>query len=198
LKTHQNTAEYFYKIRGIDRSFEEYSKLSKIERASRTIYLNKTCFNGLFRVNRSGEFNTPFGSYKNPNIVNEGVLRAVSNYFNTSNLKLNNSDFESIVSTAKKGDFVYFDPPYDPVSHTSNFTGYDKGGFDRDEQERLFSVCKKLDKKGVKFLLSNSATEFITNLYAEFDVITIKAKRAINSRADLRGEIDEVLVRNYE
>ncbi|MDU5740139.1 MAG: DNA adenine methylase [Clostridium sp.] len=198
LRKHENTAEYFYKIREIDRDRELYEKLSKVEKASRIVYLNKTCFNGLFRVNKAGEFNSPFGKYKNPNIVDEITLRAVSKYFNKADIKILNGDFEQSLKGIRKGSFVYFDPPYDPVSSSANFTGYDKGGFGRDEQIRLKKLCDKLDKKGVKFLLSNSATDFIKDLYKDYNIEVVKAKRAINSNGNARGEVDEVLVRNYE
>lgn len=198
LKKHENTSEYFYKIREKDRNRNEYEKLSNIEKASRIVYLNKTCFNGLFRVNKSGEFNSPFGKYKNPNIVNEVTLRAVNKYFNKADIKILNGDFEEALKGIRRGSFVYMDPPYDPVSSSANFTGYDKGGFNRDEQVRLKALCDKLDKRGVKFLLSNSATDFIKDLYKEYDINIVKAKRAINSDASSRGEVDEVLIRNYE
>lgn len=198
LLKHKNESEYFYSMREKDRDKEVYNSLTDIEKASRIIYLNKTCYNGLFRVNKSGEFNSPFGNYKNPNIVNEITLRAVSNYFNKANITFLNGDFEEALKNIRKGSFVYLDPPYDPVSSSANFTGYDKGGFDRQQQVRLKEVCDSLNKKGVKFLLSNSATDFILDLYNEYEIIKVKAKRNINSNADLRGEVDEVLVRNYE
>jgi len=198
LGKHKNEADYFYDIREWDRDREKYNGLTNIEKASRMLYLNKTCYNGLFRVNRAGEFNTPFGNYKNPNIVNHITLRAVSNYFNKSDITFLNGDFEDTVKGIRKGSFVYFDPPYDPLSDSSNFTGYDKGGFDREEQKRLKRLCDTLNDRGVKFLLSNSSTDFIRDLYDGYKIEIIQARRAINSKADLRGEIDEVLVRNYE
>lgn len=198
LEKHKNEAEYFYMIREKDRDREKYNQLSKVERASRIIYLNKTCYNGLFRVNRHGEFNTPFGRYKNPNIVNKDTLRAVSEYFNKANITFRCGDFEDAVKGVRKGSFVYFDPPYDPVSESANFTGYDKGGFNRDEQIRLKKLCDKLNERGVKFLLSNSATDFILDLYKDYDIKIVQAKRAINSKGDKRGEVNEVLVKNYE
>ena len=137
LKKHKNEVGYYYEIRELDRNAEIYNRLTPVEKASRIIYLNKTCYNGLFRVNRAGEFNTPFGHYKNPNIVNETVLKAVNNYFNKANILFYCTDFEEVLYKVKKGDFVYLDPPYDPVSNTASFTGYDKGGFDRNEQIRL-------------------------------------------------------------
>lgn len=197
LKKHENTAEYFYAKRDEDRDKEAYQALSKVEKASRIIYLNKTCFNGLFRVNSAGEFNSPFGHYKNPNIVNEPVLRAVSRYFNANNITFYNEDFEETLKRVGRGCFVYLDPPYDPVSDTASFTGYNKGGFDREEQKRLKRCCDDLTKRGVKFMLSNSATDFIRELYKDYTITIVKAKRAINSDASKRGEIEEVLITNY-
>lgn len=196
LAKHKNEKDYFYEMRAKDRQYN-FNELSDIERASRVLYLNKTCFNGLYRVNKSGEFNTPFGSYKNPNIVNEPVLRAVSAYLNQNDIKILNVDFEQAVKGARKGAFVYFDPPYDPVSKSSNFTGYIEGGFGADEQERLRDICVDLDKKGVKFLLSNSATCFMKDLYKDFEIIEVNAKRHINSVGTKRGFVAEILVRNY-
>lgn len=198
LGKYENTPEYFYKIRELDRNEKEYKKLSNIQRASRIHYLNKTCYNGLFRVNKAGQFNSPFGRYKNPNIKNEITIRAVSKYLNEANIKFMCGDFKDSLKGIKKGSFVYFDPPYDPVSDSSNFTGYSRGGFNRNEQIRLKHLCDKLDEKKVKFLLSNSSTEFILDLYKGYKFEKIKAKRTINSNADNRGEVDEVLVRNYE
>lgn len=202
LKKHRNQSDYYYRIRELDRDRSKYRKLTDVERASRIHYLNKTCFNGLFRVNRAGEFNTPFGRYKNPNITNEVTIRAVSKYFNKANIEFRNVDFVEAVKDIDQNSFVYFDPPYDPVSDSANFTGYDKGGFDREEQKRLKMLCDQLDERGISFLLSNSATAFIKDLYSDpnrnYQIEIIKAKRTINSNANGRGEIDEVLVRNYE
>lgn len=152
---------------------------------------------GIFRVNSSGEFNSPFGHYKNPNIVNEPVLRAVSKYFASSNITFYSEDFAETLKRVNKGGFVYLDPPYDPVSDTASFTGYNKGGFDRNEQIRLKQCCDELTKRGVKFMLSNSATDFIKDLYKDYDITIVKAKRAINADASKRGAIEEVLIRNY-
>ncbi len=197
LRQHKNEKEYYYKIRDLDRDTGFYD-LDPVRRASRIIYLNKTCFNGLFRVNSAGQFNVPFGSYTNPKIVDEIVLKAVHNYLVNKDIKILNMDFEESVKTAKKGDFIYFDPPYDPVSDTSSFTGYDLNGFGKGEQERLRDVYKKLSDKGCFVLLSNSATNFIFNLYKDFSIVTVAASRNINSVATGRGKIDEVLVMNYD
>ena len=197
LGKHENTSEYFYAIRDLDRNKEAYQEMPKVEKAARLLYLNKTCFNGLFRVNSTGEFNSPFGYYKNPNIVNEPVLRAVSKYFNASNIEFHSEDFAETLKRVNKGYFVYLDPPYDPVSDTASFTGYNKGGFDRNEQIRLKECCDDLTRRGIKFMLSNSATDFIKELYKDYDITIVQAKRAINADASKRGAIEEVLIRNY-
>jgi DNA adenine methylase len=194
---HKNTSEYFYYLRGLDRDKEMYNQLSPIKKASRMHYLNKTCYNGLFRVNQAGEFNAPFGRYINPNIINEDTLRAVSEYLNNSDITFKCTDFINAVDGIDKDSFVYLDPPYDPISDSSNFTGYATNGFNRGEQIRLKNLCENLDKMGVRFLLSNSDTEFIRELYSKFNIVIIQAKRAVNSNPNKRGEINEVLVRNY-
>ena len=198
LKQYRNEQEFFYYIRGLDRDSEKYDSLSDIKKAARIIYLNKTCYNGLYRVNNAGEFNSPFGYYRNPNIVNEPVLRAVNKYFNSAEIYFSSVDYQEILSTIKKGTFVYLDPPYDPISATSNFTGYSRGGFSRDEQIRLCKCCDELNKRGVKFMLSNSQTPFIMNLYSKYNIKIIQAKRAINSDGNKRGDVNEIVVRNYE
>lgn len=196
LNNYKNEKDYFYSIRELDR-MPAYQKLSDVERSSRIIYLNKTCYNGLFRVNSQGQFNTPFGRYTNPKILDETVLKAVNKYLNSSDVTILNSDFEEAVSTAKKGDFVYFDPPYDPISDTSSFTGYDINGFNKGEQKRLKDTFEELTNKGVKCMLSNSKTPFITKLYEEYETIDVSAIRSINSNASKRGKIEEILVLNY-
>ena len=172
--------------------------LSDVARASRIIYLNKTCYNGLYRVNNSGEFNSPFGKYKNPNIVNEPTLRAVSSYLNSNNIRIENKDYETILKEADKSSFVYLDPPYHPVSDSSNFTGYIQGGWGEADQVRLKEACDQLSEKGIKFLQSNSCVDFIKELYTDYQIHIIKANRAINSDGDKRGEVEEVLIKNYE
>ncbi|MGL4941777.1 MAG: DNA adenine methylase [Thermoguttaceae bacterium] len=197
LRKHKNDEAHYYEIRQLDRDKKRYGQLTPVQKAARLVFLNKTCYNGLFRVNGAGEFNSPFGRYKNPNIVDEAVLRAVHNYVSSNNITFRHADYEEVLSDATQHDFVYLDPPYDPVSHTASFTGYDKGGFDQDAQSRLKQACDALDKRGVKFLLSNSATDFIKTLYASYKIDVVPAKRFINSVAEKRGDIDEVLVRNY-
>lgn len=197
LKKHENNADYFYQIRSLDRT-EEFTSLTPIQRASRIIFLNKTCFNGLYRVNNSGEFNAPFGRYKNPNIVNEPTLKAVNKYLNSNNIILNSGDYEDVLTEINENSFVYLDPPYHPISENSNFTGYVQGGWDIFDQTRLRDTCNELNKKGVKFLLSNSSSPIIKDLYEEYKITTVKANRSINSNGADRGEVDEFLIRNYE
>lgn len=180
LKQYENTADYFYKVRDLDRDKEQYSQLSSVEKAARLLYLNKTCYNGLFRVNSSGEFNSPFGNYKNPNIVNEPVLLAVNKYFCNNDIAFYSEDFASTLKRIKRGAFVYLDPPYDPVSDTSSFTGYNKGGFDRKEQIRLKNCCDELSANGIKFMLSNSSTDFIKELYNNYNKTRHLHMKAMN------------------
>lgn len=197
LKKHKNTAEYFYEIRSLDR-LPLFNNLTKVERASRIIYLNKTCYNGLYRVNNAGEFNSPFGKYKNPNIINEPVIKAVSKYLNLNQIQISNSDYEVILRDIPANSFVYLDPPYHPVSETSNFTGYIQGGWNESEQLRLRDICNKLNANGVKFLLSNSASDFIKEIYSAYNIKTVQANRAVNSISSKRGQVDELLICNYE
>ncbi|WP_370581278.1 DNA adenine methylase [Snodgrassella alvi] len=197
LKQFQNNKDQFYEIRSWDRNKDKYTHLSDIEKAARIIYLNKTCFNGLFRVNASGEFNVPFGNYANPNIVNEPVLRAISFYFNNSEIVFNAVDYAEILKNLPDNAFVYLDPPYDPVSVTANFTSYTKDGFSRDEQIKLRKCCDELNERGIKFILSNSATDFICDQYSKYNIEIISAKRQVGADASKRGRIQEVIVRNY-
>jgi DNA adenine methylase len=195
----KNVEEYYYKIRNMDRDLMKFNTLSKIEKAARLIFLNKTCFNGLYRVNSQGLFNVPYGKYKNPAICEEIVLRQISNYLNSNEISIINSDFEQAVSTASKKSFIYFDPPYHSPDKT-NFTGYQANGFNDDEQERLRNVMIKMSNRGVKCLLSNSDTDFIRELYDHdlFGIISVQAKRAINSDSAGRGAVNEVLIKNWK
>ena len=194
LKKQEISKEHFYTIRDLDRTIE-YHKLSAIKKASRFIYLNKTCFNGLYRVNSNGQFNVPYGYYKNPKIVDENNLYNCSKLLKKTEIK--HADFSEILNEVKEGDFVYLDPPYMPLNETSNFTSYTKYGFNIDMQFKLKEVCDELDSMGVMFLLSNSDTEFINELYADYKIKKVFALRAINANGNGRGKITEVLVRNY-
>jgi len=194
LKIHDVSKEYFMKIRNIDRE-EEYQNWSKVQKAGRFIYLNRTCFNGLYRINSQGQFNVPFGNYKNPKIINENNLINCSNLLQKTEIK--HADFSEILNKVKRGDFVYFDPPYVPLSETSSFTSYTKDGFDMDMQFKLRDICDELNSMGIKFLLSNSDTKLVNELYENYNIKKVFASRAINANADGRGKITEILVRNY-
>lgn len=194
LKKHSISKEYFMEIRNIDRS-KDYQNWSNVQKASRFIYLNRTCFNGMYRVNSQGQFNVPFGNYKNPRIIDENNLINCSNLLR--NTEIRHADFSEILKEVKKGDFVYFDPPYVPLSETSSFTSYTKDGFDIDMQFKLRDVCDELDSIGVKVLLSNSDTKLVNELYENYNINKVFASRQINANAEGRGKITEVLVRNY-
>jgi DNA adenine methylase len=201
LRNHKtmNDKEYYYEIRNLDRDSARFSKLTDIEKAARLIFLNKTCFNGLYRVNSQDLFNVPYGRYKNPAICEEPVLRQVSNYLNTNKVKILNVDFEQVVSDADKNCFIYFDPPYHSPDKT-NFTGYQADGFGAEEQERLRNVMINMTMRGVKCLLSNSDTEYIRELYDydRFEIIPVQAKRTINSDSAGRSNVNEVLIKNWK
>ena len=200
LKEHKanNSEDYFYRIRALDRDKEAFEKMTNVERAARIIYLNKTCYNGLFRVNSAGEFNSPWGRYKNPNITNETTIHALHTYFDKANVTIKCGDYRDALKGIRKGAFVYFDPPYVPISSSASFTGYTAGGFGEQEQIALKEQCDVLNAKGIKFLLSNSSCTFIEELYKDYIIEHVNAKRAINANPEKRGEIKEVLVRNYE
>lgn len=200
LKIHSknNSKEYFYHIRAKDRQALTYADMSAVEKAARILYLNKTCYNGLFRVNNSGQFNTPWGRYKNPNIVNEPTIYALHDFFHANQITIKSGDYRQALRGIRKGAFVYFDPPYMPISESSYFTGYTPSGFTETAQIALKQECDRLTGKGVKFLLSNSRCDFIEKLYSGYHIETVPAKRFINAVAEKRGAIDEVLIRNYE
>ena len=187
--------EFYYEIRNIDRNKKKFNKLNDSKRAARTIYLNKSCFNGLYRVNSKGEFNVPFGKKTKVNTYDGENLLNVHSYLTLNNISILCTDFEDAVSTAKEGDFVYFDPPYD--SDTSTFNSYTEDGFNKDEQRRLAKVFKELDKKGVKVMLSNHNTILIKELYKDYNFHIIEAKRSINSNGKKRGKVEEVIITNY-
>lgn len=190
-----NSEEYFYMMRSKDRD-DKYEFLSDIDKAARIIYLNKTCYNGLYRVNSAGQFNTPYGKYKNPNIVNETTIRAISKYLNNPKIQIMQGDYKKVLSKVRKGAFVYLDPPYMPISSSSSFTGYTENGFSYEKQVELKQQCDKLRDRGISFLQSNSDCSEIRELYKDYNVISVQAKRSINSKGDKRGEINEVLIIN--
>ena len=185
----KHNKEFYYKIRS-----EDVKQLNSIQIAARFIYLNRTCFNGLYRVNSKGGFNVPIGSYKNPTICNEEDLREISKLLQKDDIKTN--QFDQAVKEARKDDFIYFDPPYYPLKKES-FTTYTMDKFLEKEQEKLAEIFKKLDKKGCKVMLSNSDTEFIKNLYKGYNIHFVKATRMINCDATKRGKINEMVITNY-
>lgn len=187
---HNKGKTYYLTIRATDPT-----ALPNLERAARFIYLNKTCFNGLYRVNSKGQFNVPMGSYKNPEIVQEERLKLVSQLLKETKIKI--MSFEKTSRFAKKGDFVYFDPPYYPLEGKNSFTTYTKNVFLEEEQKKLAELFKKLSKKGCLVMLSNSDTKFIKELYKDFNIHTVRATRMINSNSANRGRINEVVVTNY-
>ncbi|MCD7897993.1 MAG: DNA adenine methylase [Planctomycetaceae bacterium] len=197
LRGHRNDAGYYYAVRNIDRNPPAYAEMTPVERASRTLYLNKHCYNGLYRVNSRGHFNTPFGRYRNPAVARADELHALSAYLRNADIDIRLGDYAAVCRTVPSGAFVYLDPPYHPVSGTAKFTGYTAGGFGPAEQERLKLACDDLTRRGIRFLLSNSRDEFILDLYREYHIDVVKARRPVNSAAGGRGEVDEVLVRNY-
>jgi DNA adenine methylase len=198
LKTHaqNHSKEYFYQIREMDRN-PSFQQLNFIDRAARIFYLNKACFNGLYRVNASGYFNVPFNNSKKVNLIDEVNFKEISEFFQQNAITFSSNDFEDVVKKAKKTDFVYFDPPYDVISDKPSFTTYAKDSFGLEAQKRLAKVCSDLNQRGVKWLLSNHNTPLINDIYKEFTIQVIQAKRMINSKADQRGFVDEVLIRNY-
>lgn len=190
LKRHPYDKDYYYAMRAKDPT-----TLSSISRASRMLYLNRTCFNGLYRVNRRGAFNVPFGKYTNPTICHEDRLRAVSEVLETTDIR--HGSYAQALDEARAGDFVYFDPPYQPLTPTANFTSYTKSDFGEAEQAELAATFAKLDGRGVRCMLSNSYTPLICELYADFRIDTVLAPRAIARTVEGRAPVLEVVVRNY-
>ncbi|AFZ16894.1 DNA adenine methylase [Allocoleopsis franciscana] len=191
LEEHQSKhcKEYYYDIR-------QCKGITHLEKAARLIYLNKTCFNGLYRENSQGQFNVPVGKYKNPKICNPSLLRSAC--FALQKAQINVNNFEYILDSANScDDFVYFDPPYYPISPTSNFTAYSRYAFKPDDQIKLKEVFAELAQRGVKVMLSNSDCNFIRELYRDFQIHAISATRLINSKASKRGKISEVLITSY-
>lgn len=198
LKKHEvnHSEEYYYQIRSMDKE-EGFLTLPIYVRAARMIYLNKSCFNGLYRVNSKGFFNVPSGRKEKAVTFDEENFDSLREYFRNNNITILNGDFEDAVKNAKAGDFVYFDPPYDVIENKNSFTSYAKNDFGKDEQIRLAKLYKKLSDKGVMVMLSNHNTAFINELYKDFNIHVVNAKRMINSKADGRGDVEEVIITNY-
>ncbi len=197
LKHEKNHNEdYYYEVREMDR-LDNYSKLPSPIKAARLIYLNKACFNGLYRVNSKGYFNVPSGKKEVVKAYQDELFKDLHDYLSNPNITILSGDFEKAVETAKKGDFVYFDPPYDTFDEQNNFTTYTKDSFGKEEQRRLSNVYKELDKKGVYVMLSNHNTDFIRELYNGFNIEVVHARRNINSKGTGRGKVEEVIITNY-
>ena len=191
-----HSEEYYYKIRDLDRSKTKFNKMSDYKRAARTIYLNKACFNGLYRVNSKGEFNVPFGKKLKVNTYDGLNLGLIYTYLNLNDIKIRSVDFSEAIKDAKKGDFIYFDPPYD--SEKEIFTSYTSDGFDRSYQEKLANVFKELDKKGCYVMLSNYNTNLIKDLYKDYNFYFVNTKRQIGAKASNRKSVVEVIITNYK
>lgn len=188
----KHSKDFYYEVRAWDRE-DNYLNRTDIERATRFIYLNKTCFNGLFRVNKNNQNNVPMGNYKNPNICDDKVILNSSRAL--QNVTILNSSYKEVLKYAKKNDLVYFDPPYYPLTKTANFTSYSEFEFLDKEQIELYEVFKELSQKKCQVLHSNSSTDFIKDLYKDFQIEDIQANRCINSKGDSRGKILEVLIK---
>jgi DNA adenine methylase len=193
LGQHRYDERYFYAMRERDRA-DAFARSSPVERASRLIYLNKTCYNGLYRLNAKGFFNTPFGRYSNPKILDRDNLRACSKALRRAEIHC--AGFAAVLEGARRGDFVYFDPPYLPLSATSSFTAYRGPGFGLREHTALRDVCAALDAKGVSFVASNSSSPLVFELYCGFRIEKVLATRAINSNGRKRGAVVETLISN--
>lgn len=195
LKRHVYNEDYYYSIRNVDRTIK-YESWSNVQKASRFIYLNKTCYNALYRVNSNRQFNTPFGRYTNPTILDEENLRACSKILQ-NNVEIISGEFGIIESTITSKDFVYFDPPYVPLSKTANFTSYSHKGFDETMQKELCKLCHRLNNRNIRFMLSNSSAPLVLELYKPFNIEFVHAPRFINSNGNKRGKIEEVLITNF-
>lgn len=196
LHERMHCEEYYYEVRSWDRKPRfELEPLWK--RAARAIYLNKSCFNGLYRVNASGYFNVPSAKKEKVKTYVPENLESLHNYFSKENVVILSGDFVEACRTAKSGDFVYFDPPYDVLEDKQSFTAYSKFDFNKEDQKRLAECFKDLTKKGVKCMLSNHNTPFINELYKDFNINVITARRNINSKGTGRGAVEEVIITNY-
>lgn len=191
----KTSKEYFLTVRGMDRDMEVFNNMTKVDRAARFIFLNKTAFNGLWRVNSKQQHNVSFGDYKNPTLYDRKNILACSSLLQTTDIL--NGDFENVKERVQPGDLVYLDPPYVPLSATSSFVGYTDKGFDANDQIRLKEMCDYIDSIGAYFMLSNSSAGFVYELYQEHNIHEVMASRAVNCKGDGRGKVKEVIVTNY-
>lgn len=191
LSTFENSKENFYEIRA-----QSVNDLSTIERAARLIYLNRTCFNGLYRVNKSGQFNVPYAYYKNPDLIQGPKIMADSDLLQGADIL--HASFEDVLKEARKHDFIYLDPPYNPLGGYSDFKRYNKEQFHKEDHEKLAQLYNELSDRGCYVMLSNSDTPFTRELYKDWRIETVFAKRMINCDATKRGEVTEIIVTNYD
>lgn len=191
-----HSEDFYYEMRSKDKDKAKYQKMVDYKKAARTIYLNKACFNGLYRVNKNNEFNVPFGKKSKVNTYDGQNLGIIHSYLNFNDITIQSIDFEESVRDAKKGDFIYFDPPYD--SETNTFNDYTENGFGKEEQVRLARVYKELADRGCYVMLSNHNTKLVNELYKDYNIYLIEAKRNINSNGKKRGKVEEVIITNYE
>lgn len=198
LKEHKekNSKEYYLELRGLDRT-DAFAKLPREEKAARILYMLRVNFNGLYRVNSKNQFNVPYGDYKNPKIVDEELILSISEYLKNNDIKIISGDFEEATKNAQKGDLVYFDPPYIPLTQTSSFTSYTHEGFSFEDQVRLRDTMKKLTQKGVYVMLSNSSSELTIELYKDFNIHYVDVSRTNGAKASSRSKIKEIIVTNY-
>ena len=192
-----NSKEYYLNLRSADRD-SRIEKMNNVERAARIMYMLRVNFNGLYRVNSKNQFNVPYGRYKNPQIVDSDLIVSISQYLNENTIHILNGDFEEAVKDVEAGDFVYFDPPYIPLSETSSFTSYTHEGFSYEDQVRLRDTFKKLDEKGAYVMLSNSSSPLVGELYKDFNIHKVSATRTNGAKSSSRGKIDEIIVTNYD
>ncbi|MFS9038687.1 DNA adenine methylase [Streptococcus timonensis] len=199
LKVHKenNSKEYYLELRSVDRD-DRINKMSDVQRAARVLYMLRVDFNGLYRVNSKNQFNVPYGKYKSPKIVDEELISAISTYLRSNQIEIRAGDFEDALLDVQKGDFIYFDPPYIPLSETSAFTSYTHEGFSYDDQVRLRDVFKKLSEKGAYVMLSNSSSPLVEELYQDFNIHYVDATRTNGAKSSSRGKISEIIVTNYE
>ncbi|HGS1662335.1 TPA: DNA adenine methylase [Streptococcus pneumoniae] len=199
LKVHQeyNSKEYYLDLRSADRD-ERIDMMSEVQRAARILYMLRVNFNGLYRVNSKNQFNVPYGRYKNPKIVDEELISAISVYINNNQLEIKVGDFEKAIVDVRTGDFVYFDPPYIPLSETSAFTSYTHEGFSFADQVRLRDAFKRLSDTGAYVMLSNSSSALVEELYKDFNIHYVEATRTNGAKFSSRGKISEIIVTNYE
>ena len=199
LKVHQeyNSKEYYLDLRSADRD-ERIDMMSEVQRAARILYMLRVNFNGLYRVNSKNQFNVPYGRYKNPKIVDEELISAISVYINNNQLEIKVGDFEKAIVDVRTGDFVYFDPPYIPLSETSAFTSYTHEGFSFADQVRLRDAFKRLSDTGAYVMLSNSSSALVEELYKDFNIHYVEATRTNGAKSSSRGKISEIIVTNYE